>query len=606
MIPDDWILTLLILLPLAGAVGIGFINGLPGALRDARVRKWALGVSVATLVVALLALRAYHQATDADGRRIAETGEYALVAESSWISPQHESGVEIGYAVGVDGLSVWLLALTAFITPLTIWASFTSIRERVKEYYLLMLLLEAGMIGVFCARDLLWFYIFFEFTLIPLFFLIGIWGGSQRKEAAHKFFLYTFAGSVLTFAGVLYLAYCASRPFDLGGVDKFTFKLDALYQLQLSSTEQFWLFLAFAAGFSIKVPLFPFHTWLPLAHTEAPTAGSVLLAGVLLKLGTYGFLRFSVPMLPDAAMKLAPIVGVLAIAGILYGALVAWVQSDVKKLIAYSSVSHLGFCILGMFSLTLAGMTGSVLYMVNHGLSTGALFLLIGMLYERYHTREFAKIGGLARRMPLFAFFLIFFTLTSIALPGLNGFVSEFLVLLGTVTSGRGDPTPMGPLNWIYAAFAAIGIVLGAIYMLHMCQRVLFGPLIEPEGTPDISRGLTADLTPREVGILTPIAVLCVVLGVVPNVVIDSIQPAARRQVLQHVYPGEGMVQDDSIDLESVFEDEPLAMNVSPRRISADVYSHTPPYQIEGERRPEPTLNHGDAVTNDVGGEVLR
>jgi NADH-quinone oxidoreductase subunit M len=268
----------------------------------------------------------------------------------------------------------------------------------------------------------------------------------------------------------------------------------------------------------------------------------VLLAGVLLKLGTYGFLRFSVPMLPDASMKLAPLVAVLAIAGILYGALVAWVQPDVKKLIAYSSVSHLGFCILGMFSLTLAGLSGSVLYMINHGLSTGALFLLVGMLYERYHTREFARLGGLARRMPLFAFFLIYFTLTSIALPGLNGFISEFLVLLGTATSGRADAA--GPLNWKYAAIAAIGIVLGAIYMLHMCQRVLFGPVVEPEGTPDTSHGLTSDLTPREIGILTPIAVVCLVLGVMPNVVLDSIQPAADRQVLYYVTPGDRFIDE--------------------------------------------------------------
>ncbi len=425
--------------------------------------------------------------------------------------------------------------------PLSIWASFSAIRERVKEYYVLMLLLEAGMIGVFCARDLLLFYIFFEFTLIPLFFLIAIWGGPERRRAAGTFFLYTFAGSMLTFAGVLYLAYQAyALPPSRGGVNIFTFDLEKLYQLQLDPAVQWWLFLAFAAGFAIKVPLFPFHTWLPLAHTEAPTAGSVLLAGVLLKLGTYGFLRFSLPMLPHATVQFAPAMAILAIIGIIYAALVAWVQQDVKKLVAYSSVSHLGFCILGMFSLKTAGLTGSLLYMVNHGLSTGALFLVIGMVYERYHTRDFDRLGGLARPMPWLAFFLIVFTLSSIGLPGMNGFVSEFLVLLGTFTSRSSANGPVGPLGVAYGVFAALGIILSAVYMLYMCRRLLFGPVKEPPHTPDLSGGLKPDLTPREIGILAPIAVACLVLGVYPNLLIRSIQPAAERQVLARVFdPGE-------------------------------------------------------------------
>jgi NADH-quinone oxidoreductase subunit M len=298
---------------------------------------------------------------------------------------------------------------------------------------------------------------------------------------------------------------------------------------------QWWLFLAFAAGFAIKVPLFPFHTWLPLAHTEAPTAGSVLLAGILLKLGTYGFLRFSLPLFPEASVVFAPLMGVLAVVGIIYAALVAWAQDDFKKLIAYSSVSHLGFCILGMFSLKSAGLSGSLLYMVNHGLSTGALFFVVGMIYERYHTREFDRLGGLGRPMPWLAFFLIFFTLSSIGLPGLNGFVGEFLVLVGTISSATSMTSSPGPLGVGYAVLAATGIVLSAIYMLYMCRRLLFGSVKEPAGTPDRSSGLSVDLCRREVGVLAPIAFCCLLIGVWPNLLLSSIQPAAEKQVLERI-----------------------------------------------------------------------
>ncbi|MFQ5501267.1 MAG: NuoM family protein, partial [Phycisphaerae bacterium] len=383
---------------------------------------------------------------------------------------------------------------------------------------------------------------FFEFTLIPLYFLIGIWGGPQRQKAANMFFIYTLTGSMLTFAAVLYLGWKASMfPLGPAGARIFTFDLDVLYRLAaegyLSSAEQWWLFIAFFAGFAIKVPLFPLHTWLPLAHVEAPTAGSVILAAVLLKLGTYGFLRLSLPMLPTATIALAPIIGVLAIVGILYGAVAAWVQTDIKKLVAYSSVSHLGFCLLGMFSLKMAGLTGSLLYMVNHGLSTGALFLVVGMIYERYHTREMAEIGGLARKMPIMAFFLLVFTMSSIGLPGLNGFVSEFLVLLGTFTSAESRFGVAGPLGIWYAVPAATGILLGAIYMLHMARRVLFGPLKEPGHGFDDSAGLTQDLTPREVGILAPIALCCLFLGIYPKPVMNAMEPALDRAVLARVHP---------------------------------------------------------------------
>ena len=545
---QEWILTLLIVAPVVGAVAVGLLNSHANEIAAAaRIRRLALGFSVATLALALIAVVLFLNARNNAGNLLAVEGEYALDQNLSWVSDVEAGGgdtsptsyIDLRYHVGVDGLSIWLIVLTAGITPLAVWASFSGIRKRVKEYYLLMLLLEAGMIGVFCACDLLLFYIFFEFTLIPLFFIIGIWGGKQRRQAAAKFFIYTVAGSVLTFAGVLFLAYQAySLPAAQNGVGVFTFDLATLYKLQLDPDVQWWLFIAFAAGFAIKVPLFPFHTWLPLAHTEAPTAGSVLLAGVLLKLGTYGFLRFSLPMLPQAALVFAPVMAVLAIVGIIYAALVAWAQDDVKKLIAYSSVSHLGFCMLGMFSMKTVGVSGSVMYMINHGLSTGALFLVIGMIYERYHTRRFDHIGGLARPMPVMAFFLIVFTLSSIGLPGLNGFVGEFLVLVGTFTSATDTlDSPAGPLGKIYAAFAATGIVLSAIYMLYMCRRVLFGPVKEPAGTPDRSTGLTPDLTSREVGVLAPIAIVCVLLGVWPNAILDTIHPAAKTQIIDRVYP---------------------------------------------------------------------
>lgn len=518
---SDWILTLLVFFPLLGAVLIAC--GVGAGARQVRIS--ALLTSVATLLLAIWAMVLFFDGSNAPGK-------FALEQQLRWWGDG--AAIDVSYHVGVDAISIWLIMLTAFITPLAVLASFTSIGERVKEYYALMLVLETGMLGVFCSMDLLLFYVFFEFTLIPLFFLIGIWGGSQRSQAANKFFLYTVAGSVLTFAAVLYIAIL---HYSHGNTATLTFDIQKLTAMGRSGlidpATQWWIFLGLAAGFAIKVPLFPVHTWLPLAHTEAPTAGSVILAGVLLKLGTYGFVRLSLPMLPDAAVAFAPWMGGLAVCGIIYGALAAWVQSDVKKLVAYSSVSHMGFCVLGMFSLKIAGVTGSVLYMVNHGLATGALFLVVGMIYERYHTREIAKIGGLARQMPWLAFFLIVFTLSSIGLPGLNGFVSEFLVLVGTAASNsRWDGLSPGPLGMAFAVPAALGIVLGAIYMLHMCRCVLFGPLKEPAGTPDTSTGLTQDLTRREIGILAPIAMACLVLGVWPKPLIQSLEPAIEFNIL--------------------------------------------------------------------------
>ena len=524
---DHWILTLIIFLPLVGAVGLM----LPRPGDDVAIRRGALAISLITLGLTVVAVGMYQRAwaTGAIGQ-----SRYLMTAYLPWIGGgDGASTVDIAYRVGVDGISIWLLALTSLLSPLAIWSSFTAIRTRVREYYVFLLLLQVALAGVFCAMDLLLFYVFFEFTLVPLFFLIGIWGGSERRRAAVKFFVYTIAGSVLTFAGVVYLAYFAfTRTGTLSlSIERLTaLGRDGLIPFNV----QWWLFLAFAAGFAIKVPLFPFHTWLPLAHTEAPTAGSVILAGVLLKLGTYGFCRLSIPILPLASRELAPVVAVVAIIGIIYTALAAWVQKDVKKLVAYSSVSHLGFCMLGLFSLKVAGVSGGVLYMVNHGLSTGALFLVVGCMYERYHTRDIDKVGGLARRMPWLAFFLVFFTLSSIGLPGLNGFVGEFLVLLGVATSGGTlDGFAPGPLGYGYVIPAALGIIFGAVYMLWMCQRLLFGPLKEPPDTPDTSRGLTRDLTPREIGILAPIALCCVIIGVYPRPLLSTFENAIARNILE-------------------------------------------------------------------------
>ncbi len=512
-------LNLIVLVPLIAAIGVAI---LPAAM-ERLIPRIALGVG---MVVGLVALWLWLQ-IDAVGGLYAET-------RLSWLQLGEFEGAElirglrVSYHVAIDGISAPLIALTGLLVPLAIACGFASIQTRVREYYAWMLLLTAGMFGVFAARDVLLFYIFFEFTLVPLYFLIGIWGGSDRRYAANKFFLYTFLGSVVTFAGILYLAV---RAAQIGGSGVVTFDLTTLSTLSLaqglSALEQSLLFIAFFCGFAIKVPFFPLHTWLPLAHTEAPTAGSVLLAGVLLKLGTYGFLRFSLPIVPVGAVRWASLMGALAVAGIIYGALCSWVQRDVKKLVAYSSVSHLGFCMLGLFSLVPLGLTGSVLYMVNHGISTGALFLCVGMIYERYHTRDMDQIGGLAKQMPILATFLMLFVFSSIGLPGLNGFVSEFTVLMAAFSSES-----LGP--W-YGGLGATGILLGAIYMLYCAGKVLFGPLKEPPHTPDLKHGLTVDLNAREIAILTPLALVVILLGVAPRLITDTLDPALEAQVMSRV-----------------------------------------------------------------------
>ena len=515
-------LNLLIFLPLAAAV----LVWLGPERRTELPRRIALGVSLLTFVLALGLW-----VDVAPGRLTGET-ERSWIAVGDWVPVTDDraelsSGLLIRYHVGLDPVSGALVLLTGLLVPLAVAGSFTGIRTRQREYYAWMLALTSAMFGVFAARDVILFYIFFEFTLVPLYFLIGIWGGPERRYAANKFFLFTFVGSVITFAGLLYLgiraAQLAHDPIVSFGFDRFM-GLDGL-----GVSEQALLFAALFAGFAIKVPLFPLHTWLPLAHTEAPTAGSVLLAGILLKLGTYGFLRLALPVVPEGALYWTTTMGWLAVAGIIYGALCSWLQRDVKKLVAYSSVSHLGFCMLGMFSLLPVGLSGSVLYMINHGISTGALFLVVGMLYERYHTRDMTALGGLAWQMPVLAFFLVLFTLSSIGLPGLNGFVSEFTVLLAAYNSPHLGPT--------FGVLGATGILLGAVYMLYMCGRVLFGPVKEPAGTPDLSAGLPRDLGRREVAILAPLAVLVVLLGVYPRLVTDPIDPLLHDEILARFTP---------------------------------------------------------------------
>lgn len=528
-----WILTLLIAVPLAGAVVIALLRG--GC--DERVRRQALGCSVITLAIALAVLALFYQGTPDNASAGWKDGRFLLNQKIAWLDGSDaKAGVDLAYHVGIDGVSLWLVMLAALLAPLAIWSSFSGVRERAREYYVLLLLLEAGMLGVFCARDLLLFYVFFEFTLIPLYFIVGIWGGPQRRQAAMTFFVYTMSGSVLMFAGVLYLAFAAANTPAVG---RFTFDMETLYAVGagLPLATQRYLFIAMAAGFAIKVPLFPLHTWLPLTYCESPTAGTVLLAGVLSKLGTYGLLRLVLPMLPAATAEFAPLIACLAIVGILYAGLVAWVQTDIKRLIAYSSVSHLGFLVLGLFSLKMAGLTGSLLGMVNHGLATGALFLLVGMIHERCGTRQMTELGGLARRMPWLAFFLVFFTLSTIGLPGLNGFVSEFLVLLGTFASqAESDRLPGGPLGPAYAIPAALGIILGAIYMLWLCERVLFGPIKDNSESPSTPPPTRRDLGRREIAILAPIAILCVVLGVWPKPMIQSMQAGLTAQIVAHVH----------------------------------------------------------------------
>jgi NADH-quinone oxidoreductase subunit M len=493
-------LLLLLLIPLVGSFFVAF-----GSRKPLNAGKVALLISTATFLLSLVMLKQF--VTNGITGGFDKTLTYSIP-----FLPQIGSS----FTLGLDGISLWLVLLTNLLTPLAIWQSFFSIKIQPRTYYGLMLLMQMGMTGVFLSTDLLWFYMFFEFTLVPLFLVIGIWGGANKIQAAFKLFIYTMAGGVLTFGGLLFIVWTHAN--QTGGA--LTFDIQTLYATDFGiGNTQIWVFLALFAGFAVKVPLFPFHTWLPLAHTEAPTAGSVILAGVLLKLGTYGFLRIVLPILPEASDQLAPMIAVLSLVGLVYGALAAWVQPDIKKLVAYSSVSHLGVCMLGLFTFNSEGLSGSLLYMINHGISTGALFLIIGMVYDRYHTRAFSELGGLAKPMPIMAFFMIFFSMSSVGLPGLNGFISEFVIFVATFNS-----TVLGP--W-YAMIAVSGVILSAIYMLYLCQHMIFGPFKAPEVVHhEGDEVLPEDLSPREWGLLLPLAVLVLALGIYPKIYFNTTNAA--------------------------------------------------------------------------------
>jgi NADH-quinone oxidoreductase subunit M len=506
------LLTILVLLPTAGAL-VAVLYGVLGKREEHH--KWiALATTTLTFFVSLLLLRA------AGGGP-----EFRFEENITWIG-----SIGARYHLGVDGVSLWLVLLTTLLMPIAILSSWTAIHKRQLSYYVFLLILESAMIGVFVSLDLLLFYLFFEASLVPMFFLIGIWGGQRRIYAAVKFFIYTAVGSLLMLVAIIAL-YFTYQSFDYTGI------LVAMQTNPLPAQTAFWLFLAFAIAFCIKVPLWPVHTWLPDAHTEAPTAGSVILAGVLLKMGTYGLMRFNLALFPDIARAAAPYLITLAVIGIIYGALVAMVQPDVKRLVAYSSVSHMGFVVLGIFSFTELGMQGALYQMLNHGVSTGALFLFVGFIYERRHTRMIDEFGGLATPMPWFATLFIIASLSSIGLPFLNGFVGEFLILIGMWTSTAVTH------SWVVTMLAATGVIWAAVYMLWMLQRVLFGETTNPENAR------LRDLNTREIGLILPLMLLMLFMGVYPRPFLDRSKAAVemiRARVMQT--PAGGSIETANLE----------------------------------------------------------
>ena len=487
------LLTLITFFPLAGAAVILFLDR-----EKKETIRWV--TLVVTLLEFLFSLPLFFNFR-------LDTAAMQFVERVPWV-PDYG----ITYYLGIDGISLFLVLLTTFLTFISVMACWKDIQDKVKEFMICILFLETGMVGVFCSLDLFLFYVFWEVMLIPMYLLIGVWGNPKRRiYAAVKFFIYTMVGSLLMLVAILVLY------FQNGAATgNYTFDLLQLYKFQVPLSTQVWLFLAFGLAFAIKVPMFPFHTWLPDAHTEAPTVGSVLLAAVLLKMGTYGFLRFSIPLFPQASFQLVPLISVLALIGIIYGALVCLVQKDLKRLIAFSSVSHLGFVMLGLFALNLQGIQGGILQMLNHGFSTGALFLLVGMIYERRHTRMIEDFGGLWKQMPIFAAFFIVVTLSSIGLPGLNGFVGEFLILLGVFKA-----------TGTYAVIAATGIILAAAYMLWMYQRVMFGELTKPENK------VLKDLSGREILVLSGVTLFIFWIGIYPQTFLSRMEPTVNGYLAQ-------------------------------------------------------------------------
>jgi NADH-quinone oxidoreductase subunit M len=497
------ILSIITYIPLIGALVIlFFVNRNNGRA----IRIMATATAVIDFLVSLYLWPNFNRAGTGEGL-------WQFKESYNWIP-----SLGVKYDFGVDGISVLLILMTTFMGIIAVVSSYSAIHHREKEYYTLLLMLQTGMIGTFCALDFFLFYVFWEVMLVPMYFIIGIWGGARKLYAAIKFFLYTLAGSVLMLLSILALYF-----FNDGGISFLniaglgnpgTFSVLKFHEIGhlIPPTLQFWIFLGFFFGFAIKVPMFPFHTWLPDAHVEAPTAGSMILAAVLLKMGTYGFVRFALPILPDATKQLLFPIVVLSLIGIVYGALVSLVQKDMKKLVAYSSVSHLGFCVLGIFAVNETAISGSILQMVNHGLSTGALFMLVGVIYERRHTRLLADYGGIARTMPIFAVFFVISVLSSVGLPGLNGFIGEFLILAGTFQT-----------HPVAATFAASGVILAAIYLLWLVQKVFFGPITNEENRniPDIAW--------NEIAAMIPLVIFMVWIGVHPNTFLKKMEPSVKH-----------------------------------------------------------------------------
>ncbi len=496
---ENYLLTYLLFTPLLGAVILLFFKEEQKNL----IRWFAVAVSTVTFLISILIFSKFDSSLST----------FQFTEKIQWIK-----SLNISYSVGIDGISMLLILLTTFITPLTLVSSWSSIKEKVKLFTFFMLLLEFAMLGVFVSLDLFLFYIFWEAMLIPMYFIIGIWGGERRIYASVKFFIFTMAGSLLMLVAIIWLTVYASS--QLG---HFTSDIVELYSVGPTIPVQIqrYMFLAFFISFAIKVPLFPLHTWLPDAHVEAPTAGSVILAGVLLKMGTYGLLRFNLPLFPQSTVYFAPYVSVLAVIGIIYGALVAMIQKDMKKLVAYSSVSHLGFVVLGIFALTPEAVQGAVIQMINHGLSTGALFLLVGVIYERTHTREIAYYGGIAKLVPIYATILMIVSLSSIGLPGLNGFIGEFLILLGSFKSQVLN-------SYWFVIFGATGVIFAAVYLLWMYERVVWGKVTNPK-----LEGLK-DMNTRELVVLIPILIFIVWIGVYPSTFLN-VSASATQSILHSV-----------------------------------------------------------------------
>jgi NADH-quinone oxidoreductase subunit M len=483
-------LSIILFTPLVGALILLLVDK-----RNENLIRWIANIVAFAGFVISVPLWFWYNPSNAD---------FQFVERASWIP-----SVGADYYLGVDGLSTLLILLTTMMGSIAVLSSWTAITERVKEYYIFLLVLQTGMLGAFMSLDFLLFFLFWEVMLVPMYFLIGIWGSANRLYSAIKFFLYTLVGSVVMLLGILAIYF-----YHHSATGVYSFDITEFHKLALPYNLQWWVFLAFFLGFAIKVPMFPFHTWLPDAHTDAPTAGSVILAAVLLKMGTYGFLRFSLPILPDATRTFVPMVALLSIIGIVYGALVALAQKDWKRLVAYSSVSHMGLVMLGMFALNPVGITGSMVQQLNHGISTGALFLIVGIVYERRHTREISEYGGLSKVMPVYAAIFLVMTLSSIGLPALNGFIGEFLILLGVFVASK-----------VWALFAASGVVLGAAYMLYLYQRTMFGKIENPknEALPDLNH--------REFATFAPLLILAVWMGLFPSPFIRRLDTSVQHIV---------------------------------------------------------------------------